>query len=195
VVGCSCIFFYRLESAAALLSLLDVKARISVLGFIIVLLTARISCFCCCLGPQLVLSPSFIFFWPLLQPQFITVKLLSEFAVLAYLPISLWLYTKTFTGEATSPFYCSSSHITLFLATISDHETLFIPVSNSNGSRSLFFSLLSLKKKNPCESTGHPASSDKYYSSILFFRLLLLSSLLCAYICMAQLEKQPHAYP
>ena len=64
MVGCSCIFFYRLESAAALLSLLGVKARISMLGFIIVLSTARISCFCCCLGPQLVLSPSFIFFWP-----------------------------------------------------------------------------------------------------------------------------------
>ena len=64
MVGCSCIFFCRLESAAALLSLLGVKARISMLGFIIVLSTARISCFCCCLGPQLVLSPSFIFFWP-----------------------------------------------------------------------------------------------------------------------------------
>ena len=63
VVGCRCIFFYRLESAAALLSLLGVKARINVLGFIIVLLTAGISCFCCCLGPQLVLSPSLIFFW------------------------------------------------------------------------------------------------------------------------------------
>ena len=65
MVGCSCIFCYRLESVAALLSLLGVKAWISVLGFIIVLSTARISCFCCCLGPQLVLSPSFLFFWPM----------------------------------------------------------------------------------------------------------------------------------
>jgi hypothetical protein len=35
-------------------------------------------------------------------------------------------------------FHCSPSHRTLFFATVSDHKTLFIPVSNSNGSRTLF---------------------------------------------------------
>jgi hypothetical protein len=59
-------------------------------------------------------------------------------------------------------FYCLPSHRTLFLATVSDHETLFIPFMNSVRSQNTCYEQCiprvwhcikdSLKK--PCERTG-----------------------------------------
>jgi hypothetical protein len=49
-----------------------------------------------------------------------------------YLPIYLYgCIPKRSPVRPRRLFHCSSSHRTLFFTTVSDHETLFIPVSNS----------------------------------------------------------------
>jgi hypothetical protein len=83
-------------------------------------------------------------------------------------------------------FHCSPSHRTLFLATVSDHETLFIPVNNSNGSRTLF-----ITGTEQCWITQPPVMNSTYRVRHCTTDLLLFRTFSFPLLCFLKKKTRP----